>query len=368
MEAITELENKIAHISKRKYCFFTGRASTALFCYLTSQKKKDVEEYIIIPNILCNSVPNTILNAGYKPIFVDINLKNYTISSESLKTALDVCGSKVSGVIAPHLYGHTFDYESLLKMKEKYNFFLIEDAAQTIPDNSGKSMVGKIGDASLFSFGHTKPINGGGGGCILLDDLNIIKHCRIIEKKLPKFSKFHEQLAIQYNKLYYIIRDQSKKFPTFNNFKKVFPMVFKDLYNFQVSEKLKIKKLIKLLEQRNEIITMRKKKAKIYQKELNSSIISHPQYSKDTIPWRYTFMSEYKNELEIAPKIREIGIDVSPWYSRLDTWYNLTFEQKYIPLNNSIYFSEHVLNLWLDETHTIEQIKKNCRKINQLLL
>lgn len=79
-------------------------------------------------------------------------------------------------------------------------------------------------------------------------------------------------------------------------------------------------------------------------------------------------MSEYKNELEIAPKIREIGIDVSPWYSRLDTWYNLTFEQKYIPLNNSIYFSEHVLNLWLDETHTIEQIKKNCRKINQLLL
>jgi len=111
---------------------------------------------------------------------------------------------------------------------------------------------------------------------------------------------------------------------------------------------------------------MRINKAKIYQNELNSSFIYHPEYNEETIPWRYTFMSKFKNELGIAPKIRKMGIDVSPWYSRLDTWYELIPEQKLIPLNNSIHFSDHVLNLWLDESHTIDQIKRNCIKINEL--
>ena len=63
----------------------------------------------------------------------------------------------------------------------------------------------------------------------------------------------------------------------------------------------------------------------------------------------------------------EKKIDVSPWYPRLDEWYHLQEEQNWGSLKNSIYFSDHVLNFWIDETHSVKRIKRNAVKINKII-
>ena len=66
-------------------------------------------------------------NNGYKLVFCDIDLRDYSLSIPDLKRKIN---SNTSAVIAVHLYGNPSDMYNIKKITQKKNLKLIEDCAQ----------------------------------------------------------------------------------------------------------------------------------------------------------------------------------------------------------------------------------------------
>ena len=75
------------------------------------------------------------------------------------------------GIIAVDIFGLPCDYEKIAAVAEKYNLFLLEDAAQGFGAKfNGKRTCG-FGDVSATSFFPAKPLGCyGDGGAIFTDD------------------------------------------------------------------------------------------------------------------------------------------------------------------------------------------------------
>jgi len=102
------------------------------------------------------TVPNTFIAtteaitlAGGKIKFVDINIEDYNMDPEKIKSAIT---DKTRAIIPVHLFGHSADMDPILEIAKKYNLMVIEDAAQAHGAEYKKKTVGSIGDLACFSF------------------------------------------------------------------------------------------------------------------------------------------------------------------------------------------------------------------------
>ena len=61
-------------------------------------------------------------------------------------------------IIAQHNFGIPCQIEEIQKLCIKEKIFLIEDCALTLCSKVNGFLVGNFGDASIYSFDHTKPL------------------------------------------------------------------------------------------------------------------------------------------------------------------------------------------------------------------
>ena len=72
--------------------------------------------------------------------------------------------------MAVHIYGLHVDMDPLLKLAQKYDLKVIEDAAEMHGQAYRGKPCGSLGDISTFSFYPNKLITTGEGGMIVTDD------------------------------------------------------------------------------------------------------------------------------------------------------------------------------------------------------
>jgi dTDP-4-amino-4,6-dideoxygalactose transaminase len=92
----------------------------------------------------------SIARADATPVFVDIDPDTYNISPECVeKVIADMTKeerAKLKAIIPVHLYGQCADMQRILKIAEKYNLIVIEDAAQAVGAEHNGMRAGAIGD------------------------------------------------------------------------------------------------------------------------------------------------------------------------------------------------------------------------------
>ena len=77
-----------------------------------------------------------------------------------------------------------------MKIAEKHNLKVIEDAAQGIMSSYKGAALGSIGDFGCFSFHETKNFSMGEGGAILIKDSEMVEKAEIIREKGTNRSQF----------------------------------------------------------------------------------------------------------------------------------------------------------------------------------
>ena len=135
---------------------------------------------VIIPSFTFTSTANCLLLRGAKPIFVDINAKDLNIDVAEVEKKIN---NKTKAIIVVHYAGVACDMDKFLRLKKKYNLFLIEDAAHAFLGKYKDKYLGTIGDFGAFSFHETKNIVGGQGGAISINNKRFIKPTSIILDK-----------------------------------------------------------------------------------------------------------------------------------------------------------------------------------------
>jgi dTDP-4-amino-4,6-dideoxygalactose transaminase len=148
---------------KHVFLFSSGKAALAtalntLKCIAPGKKQ------VVIPAYTCYSVPSAIIKSGLKVSLCDIDTATFDFDYEKLEK---IISANTLCIIPTHLFGIPSDMDRIMKLRNKKDFFILEDAAQSLGCAIDEKRIGTIGDLGLFSFGRGKNIACGTGGLII---------------------------------------------------------------------------------------------------------------------------------------------------------------------------------------------------------
>ncbi len=200
-EEIDVLEKRLADFVGVKYCITLSSGTDALLAALMAYEVKKGDAIITTPFTFI-ATAETIALLGATPLFVDIEEETFNIDPIQLEKTIEAFLSKKSnyslpqnyknlvlkGIIVVNLFGHPADYDKIKKIAQKYNLFVIEDAAQSfgaIYKGKRSCSLAHIGCTSFFP---AKPLGiYGDGGAVFLDDDELAEKIKSI--RVHGFSK-----------------------------------------------------------------------------------------------------------------------------------------------------------------------------------
>jgi len=111
------------------------------------------------------------------PVFLDVNLADYTVMPERL---YDAIGPRTRAVMMAHTLGVPFNLDAVMNLVKTYNLWLIEDNCDALDSRYKEQLTGTFGHLSTFSFYPAHHITMGEGGCVVTNDEDLARIVRSI--------------------------------------------------------------------------------------------------------------------------------------------------------------------------------------------
>lgn len=167
-----------------KKCLLTTSCTDALEMASILIDLKEGDE-VIMPSYTFVSTANAFILRGAKIVFADSNESHPGINEFEIEKLVS---QKTKAIIPVHYAGLACDMDEIMRIADKYNLWVIEDAAQAINnyyiDKKGnKRALGSIGHLAAFSFHETKNIISGEGGMLVVNDQRFVERSEIIWEK-----------------------------------------------------------------------------------------------------------------------------------------------------------------------------------------
>ena len=160
---VTSFESAFSKKINSKYCIGMSSGTDALQAIFMALQLKPGSE-IIVPSFTFIASASSIVRAGLKPVFADLEAESFHLSLRTIKKAWT---RKTRAVLFVHLFGEPENLKEIKKFCDDKNAYLVEDCAQ-----SYGSTAGKMGLASAYSFFPAKNLGClGDGGAVATDDL-----------------------------------------------------------------------------------------------------------------------------------------------------------------------------------------------------
>lgn len=138
------------------------------------------EDEVILPSYTFVSTSNAFVLRGAKLVFVDSRSDIPNIDEEKIE---ELITDKTKAIVVVHYAGIAGYMDKVIELAEKYNLFVIEDAAQSIDSYYKGRPLGSIGHLAAFSFHETKNVISGEGGMLVINDERFEKRAEIIREK-----------------------------------------------------------------------------------------------------------------------------------------------------------------------------------------
>ncbi len=111
------------------------------------------------------------------PVFVDVNLGDYTAIPDRLTQAV---GPKTRAIMMAHTLGVPFDLDTVLDLVKQHNLWLVEDNCDSLGSTYRDKLTGSFGHIASHSFYPAHHITMGEGGCVVTNDELLGKIARSI--------------------------------------------------------------------------------------------------------------------------------------------------------------------------------------------
>ena len=162
----SDLENYL-EMNSKVACVASGTSALHLALILADVKSGDE---VICQSMTFSASANPIMYQGATPIFVDSESETWnlcpTCLEESIKERI-LKGKKPKAIIVVHLYGMPAKMDEISAIANKYNIYLIEDAAEALGATYKGQKCGTFGDFGVLSFNGNKIITTSGGGALV---------------------------------------------------------------------------------------------------------------------------------------------------------------------------------------------------------
>ena len=322
---VENFEKAFANFCGAKYAISCANGTDALTITLKILNLPKNSE-VIIPAMTYCSTAFAVINAGLKPVLVDISTLEPTISIDKLKAKIT---NKTKVIMPVHLYGSVVNINKIKKIIKNKNIYLIDDCSQAHGAYLNKSRVGSLTDISCFSLYPGKNLGAYGDAGIITTNnkyfFNKIKNFR----NLGSTVKFiHTQIG-------------------FNS----------RLDTIQAS--VLIEKL-KLLDKYN---NQRIKIANYYDKNISNKKITKLNYSKGSVYHQYVIMTEDKKRLiNLFDKNNiQFGFHYPKSINQIDSLKKIFENNRFI---NSETLAKKCFSIPIDPTLSKKEISKIVKVLN----
>ncbi|WP_253254858.1 DegT/DnrJ/EryC1/StrS aminotransferase family protein [Campylobacter sp. P255] len=173
---LEEFESNLAQYVGIKHAIGCSSGTSALFLALMALGVGKDDE-VIVPSFTFIATAEMVALIGAKPVFVDIDYKDYNLSLEEIQKAIT---SKTKALVAVSIFGLMPDMFALKELCKNHNIALIEDGAQSFGASQKDVKSCAIADISCTSFFPSKPLGAyGDGGAIFTQDDELAQRIKI---------------------------------------------------------------------------------------------------------------------------------------------------------------------------------------------
>lgn len=121
------------------------------------------DEFITTPVAFPTTV-NPALMYGLKPIFIDAEIDSFNINASRIEKYIT---PRTKLIMMAHTLGKPFNLDEIMRLKKKYNLWVIEDCCDALGSKYNNQLVGTFGDIATFSFYPAHQITMGEGGAVV---------------------------------------------------------------------------------------------------------------------------------------------------------------------------------------------------------
>ena len=159
---VKEFEKKWSKWLGVKYSTFVNSGASANLISINILKELHTnKKEIILPAFTWSSDVVSVINAGFKPVFVDINFENLALNEDLVKKKIN---KNTLAIFLTHAMGYMGLSKKFLKFLKDKKIHLVEDVCESHGAKLGNKKAGTFGIMSNFSFyygHHMTTIEGG---------------------------------------------------------------------------------------------------------------------------------------------------------------------------------------------------------------
>jgi len=156
---------------------------------------------VIVPSMTFAASANPVVYTGAEPVFVDAR-GDGNVDPGLLMDAIDTLraeGARVVAAMSVDLFGRCADYDEIVPGLNERGIPLIEDSAEAVGATYHGRQAGSFGVAAVFSFNGNKIMTTSGGGMLLSNDEDLIKHARYLSTQARQPVDHYEHTDVGYN-------------------------------------------------------------------------------------------------------------------------------------------------------------------------
>lgn len=152
---------------------------------------------VIMPSYTFVSTANAFVLRGAKIVFVDIRPDTMNIDESKIEEAIT---DKTKVIVPVHYAGVSCEMDVIMNIANKYDLFVVEDAAQGMMSEYKGKLLGTIGHIGTYSFHETKNYTSAGeGGLLIINDQKFVQRAEIIREKGTNRSLFFRGMVDKYS-------------------------------------------------------------------------------------------------------------------------------------------------------------------------
>lgn len=164
-ELMKDVEQKLERYLGSRHVVLMPSGTSAIFTVLQALLPEGDGE-VLLPSLVCETVPYAVKAAGKKPVFLEINLRTFNIDESLIQAKAN---AKTRAIIAVHQCGMPCNMARILQIARQNKLLVLEDAAQALGAEHNRKKVGTVGDIGILSF-NNKVIDACGGGAVVTDN------------------------------------------------------------------------------------------------------------------------------------------------------------------------------------------------------
>lgn len=175
-ETVSRFERRFADYLGARHCLGLTSCTGGLHISLLALGVGPGDEVITTPMTFIAS-STAILEAGAKPVFVDVEPATGLIDPQAVEAAIT---SRTKAILPVHLYGQMCDMRALRSIADHHGLKIVEDCAHCVEGIRDGVRPGQLGDTACFSFYATKNLTCGEGGAVTTNDGALLEKLRLL--------------------------------------------------------------------------------------------------------------------------------------------------------------------------------------------